>query len=311
MAPVLGLCLGTCVFTTLIWFAAARSTYWLLPVLALVSVGIALTRALAHAPRIATQRTPRLARDVTGKATAPHRCWSHWSSYASWWPRRSVTPCTSATASGLSASRCGTQTDTRPKRTRWYSSPSAPPSTTDYLTRTISSALLGLVCERKPKPRRSAAVGQPQRAHRAALDRYAGSLPDCLPDAGALGAFAAVRYFSPKPGWAAPLAGVLFAGPFFLQLMADGSQAATCGLAVILPIAAVGADILREKRLASLVILALLVSGLMALYPLFRTGGRNLWRSYPCDRRCHGLVVGPARPTKLLLRPARWSSWSR
>src|SRR5262249_41568154 len=87
--------------------------------------------------------------------------------------------------------------------------------------------------------------------------------------AGALGAFAAVRYATPHPSWAAPLAGCLFAGPFFLQLTADGSQAAICGLSLMLPIAAVGADALRERRIATLVVLALLLSGLMALYPTF------------------------------------------
>ena len=50
MAPVLGLCLGTCVFTTLIWFTAARHTYWLLPILALGSVAVALRRGLAVMP---------------------------------------------------------------------------------------------------------------------------------------------------------------------------------------------------------------------------------------------------------------------
>ncbi|HXC45168.1 MAG TPA: hypothetical protein VNU24_01075, partial [Solirubrobacteraceae bacterium] len=90
--------------------------------------------------------------------------------------------------------------------------------------------------------------------------------------AGALGAFAAVRYFAPSPRWAAPLAGILFAGPFFLQLMADGSQAATCGLGLVLPIAAVGMDTLRQARWASLAVLALLIAGLSALYPLFVPG---------------------------------------
>src|ERR1700689_4347502 len=47
MAPALGLCVGTCVFTTLIWFTAARHTYWLLPILALGSVAVALTRGVA------------------------------------------------------------------------------------------------------------------------------------------------------------------------------------------------------------------------------------------------------------------------
>ena len=44
MAPVLGLCAGTCVFTTLIWFTPARNTYWLLPILALASLLIAVRR---------------------------------------------------------------------------------------------------------------------------------------------------------------------------------------------------------------------------------------------------------------------------
>jgi len=42
LAPVFGLCLSTCVFTSLIWFTAAYNTYWLLPILALVSVATAL-----------------------------------------------------------------------------------------------------------------------------------------------------------------------------------------------------------------------------------------------------------------------------
>ena len=87
--------------------------------------------------------------------------------------------------------------------------------------------------------------------------------------AGALGAFAAVRYAAPKPSWIALFAGLLFAGPFFLQLISDGSQPATCGLATILPIVAVGFDALRDPRLASLALFALLIAGLMALYPLF------------------------------------------
>ena len=67
----------------------------------------------------------------------------------------------------------------------------------------------------------------------------------------------------------APLAGVMFAGPFFLQLMADSSQAAINGLAMILPIAAVSVDVVRERRLAGIVILALLGAGLMTAYPLY------------------------------------------
>ena len=47
MAPVLGLCVGACLFTTVIWFSAASHSYWLLPVAALVSIGVALWRGFA------------------------------------------------------------------------------------------------------------------------------------------------------------------------------------------------------------------------------------------------------------------------
>ena len=57
MAPVLGLCLGTCVFTTLIWFTAARNTYWLLPLLALASLAVALWRGLKAIPADSAKRS--------------------------------------------------------------------------------------------------------------------------------------------------------------------------------------------------------------------------------------------------------------
>ncbi len=55
----------------------------------------------------------------------------------------------------------------------------------------------------------------------------------------------------------------------FLQLLFAGSQAALCGMAVLLPALAVGADALRTGRVATVLVLGLIASGLMALYPLF------------------------------------------
>ena len=48
LAPVLGLCVGTCVFTTLIWFTAARRTYWLVPVLAAISLSLRAPSQSSH-----------------------------------------------------------------------------------------------------------------------------------------------------------------------------------------------------------------------------------------------------------------------
>jgi hypothetical protein len=85
---------------------------------------------------------------------------------------------------------------------------------------------------------------------------------------GALGACAATRYLADTRSWAAVLAGVLFGGPFFLQLWADSSQAAICGLGMILPFVVVGLEALRG-RVADCVLLGLLAAGLLSLYPLF------------------------------------------
>lgn len=269
MAPVLGLCLGTCLFTTLIWFTAARHTYWLLPIVALASVAVALWRTLAS---VAEDNAPLRSRalllfrrlgvyDAAALAAvclvvaAPLSYTLH--------ERHSVGP------TGFAV---------------WDAD--------DYTAETDAMTTMSI---------REAERLQPANANLIRLIWSSYSKGDQNMDAaplsanlnellgvgstdtqslflimflvgGGLGAFAAVRYFAPKPRWAAPFAGVLFAGPFFLQLMADGSQAATCGLTVILPITAVGMDALRSPRVANLALLALLAAGLMALYPLFVPG---------------------------------------
>src|SRR5262249_16863356 len=45
IAAVLGLCLGTSVFTTLIWFTAAQNTSWVLPLVAAMSIALWLGRS--------------------------------------------------------------------------------------------------------------------------------------------------------------------------------------------------------------------------------------------------------------------------
>src|SRR5689334_935783 len=44
LAPLLGFCLGTCVTTTILWFAPVQSTYWVLIPLALASAAVAVVR---------------------------------------------------------------------------------------------------------------------------------------------------------------------------------------------------------------------------------------------------------------------------
>ena len=267
MAPVLGLCAGTCVFTTLLWFTAAGNTYWLLPILAVISLTVAAWRSLGSVER--DEKTTR-----RSLLTAPFRSLGAFDAAAlavvcivvalplsyTLHERHSVGP------TGMSI---------------W--------DTDDYTAEADAMLEMSIrqAHERQPVDANFGRLiwsgysqgnqnldAAPLSANVNGLFGLRGTDTQSLYLimfllSGALGAFAAVRYFAARPKWAAPLAGLLFAGPFFLQLMADGSQAATCGLGVILPIAAVGLDALRKPRIASLALLALLGAGLMALYPLF------------------------------------------
>jgi hypothetical protein len=268
IAPVLGLCLATCVFTTLIWFTAARNTYWLLPVLAAASIAVALLRSRTAA---------------TGGAEGAHGNWTLLRSLRARDALSMAIVCVVVAA---------------PLSYTLHERNSVGP--TGY----IISDVDGYTAVADGMEQLSMRQAQHENAESASFvlkywsgdarshERFDASPLAANLDlliglhatdtqglflivflmAGALGAFAAVRYFAPKPSWLALLAGVLFAGPLFLQLMVDGSQAAICGLSVLVPLAAVGTEVLRERRLANLVLFALLASGLMALYPLYLPG---------------------------------------
>jgi hypothetical protein len=287
LAPVLGLCVGTGVFTTLIWFTAARHTYWLLPVLAACSLLIALRRASRAAAREeGSRRTARYARlvrrlrptDVVALlavcvvVAAPLDYTLH--------QRHSVGPIGFAVwdAVDYTAEPDGMEQQSIRQASGHYS----------------EAEIHGFI--NGGAPRRSHAVNQRANFVRLFWSFYATGDQnlDAAPLSanvnrllalhatdtqalfliaflivGALGAFAAIRYSTEKPQWLAPLGSVLFAGPLYMQLIADGSQAAITGLALILPVIAVGVDALRERSVAAVVLLALLGSGLFALYPLF------------------------------------------
>lgn len=86
---------------------------------------------------------------------------------------------------------------------------------------------------------------------------------------GALGAFSVVVHADRRAVWAATLAGCLFAGPVFVELVMEGSQAAIAGAAVLAPIVALGVDSLRRPKVGSLILLGLAAAGLQTMYPLF------------------------------------------
>jgi hypothetical protein len=278
MAPVLGLALGTCAFTTLIWFTPAHNTYLLLPILGVASMAIALRRGMRGIG--SRPRDPDAAADPSAAAR----------------PSRSTTLAGRLHASDLIALVLVAVVVAAPISYTLHERHSVGPLGFEVWDATGYTAEIDGMAQESI---RSADQHNYLHAHNfiesywafyASGDQNLDAAPlsanvneliglhatdtqslflIVFLVAGALGAFAALRYFAPKPRWIAPLAGVLFAGPFFLQLITDGSQAATCGLGVILPLAAVASDVLRERRTASLLLLALLASALMALYPLF------------------------------------------
>ncbi len=273
LAPVLGLCLGTCVFTSTLWFSPARFTYWLLPPLAMASLTVALVRSRTHR----AARRDESGRPASGRLQAVTR--SGYLDAASL-----VLICLVISA---------------PLNYTLHERHSVGPTGFEVWDSFAFTA------------EADAAVNDSIHAAEGELNRYGQNFAqqyyagiahfeqqlDAVPlsanvnellglgstdtqtlflivflISGGLGAFGAIRYAAPKPFWVASLGGMLFAGPFFLQLISDGSQPSTCGLTLILPILAVGADALKKPRLASLAVFALLISGLLALYPLFVPG---------------------------------------
>jgi hypothetical protein len=290
LAPVLGLCLGTCIFTTLIWFTTARHTYWLVPVIALASLAIALRRAVKTVPadghRSRTARTLDLlkrlpARDAVALAVvcvvvaAPL-------SYTLR-ERHSVGPIGFEVwdAVGYTGETDGMEQESIRQAAHEYSQPavsgySSNAARAEALSRASFSSRENFVRlfwnfyaagdQNLDAAPISANMNELLGLH--ATDTQGLYLIVFLV-VGGLGAFGAMRYAASRPFWVAPLAGVLFAGPLFLQLVVDGSQAAILGLSVILPFIAAGADAVRERTVASLALFALLAAGLAALYPLF------------------------------------------
>jgi len=266
MAPALGLCLSTCVFTTLLWFTPARHTYWLIPLMAVVSVTVALQRART------TEGVERL-----GKGRLALRWPRPWGALAlamvcivvaapldyTLHERQTVGPAglnladaagytemaDGAVRQSLRESRLLAAKLDNPSQMAWTNYAHSVQNVDAAPLSANLNELLGLGATETQTPYMIVFLV-----------------------VAALGAFAAVRYLTSRPDWVAPLAGVLFAGPFFLQLLADGSQAAICGIALMLPITTIGTEILRERRFADLVLLSLLAAGLMALYPLYVPG---------------------------------------
>ncbi len=291
LAPVLGLSAGICVFTSLLWVVPARSTAWLVPTLALISLGAAawaFRRRVGRARSTQTGDTLTLTRRVGAHTRARH------------WHRIGVLPLPLLQLLIVGLAVAG------PINYTMHQSASTGPvfyrivDALGYVAETD-----GEVHQTLPQAARSLLVSKPSSKALADLstvywERYAGGFQeiDATPleanldslvglgaaqtqapflvailVAGALGMLGALRYFfAGRHRWAPVLGAVLFGGPFFLQLFYDGSQAAIGGLALLAPLVVVGIECLRLPRMANLFLLAILLSGLVAVYPIFVPG---------------------------------------
>lgn len=290
LMPVIGLCLGVCIFTSLLWVLPAGATAWLVPGLALGSIVAGLWIARGRRRRALRSRQEKKA------ALTEER---HDAKGSRRWGRLGVVLLPACQIVIISLSVGGP---------------------IDYTLHGLSSTgpvfyrvvdALGYVSETDgeehqtlPQAAHEMATSHPALSSAANLsrvywERYAHGFQenDATPleanvnylvglgaaetqapflvsfiIVGGLGAFATVEYFTRRRRWAAVLAGVLFGGPFFLQLFFDGSQAALCGVAVLGPLVVLGVESIRTPSLTNLVLFSLLMAGLIGLYPLFVPG---------------------------------------
>jgi len=302
LAPVLGFCLGTCIATTVIEFAPARDTYWMLIPLALVSAGVAAARTVRG----------RSARSGAGAAIRP------------WRARLPVRDIVALIVVALAVAGPLTYTLHEHRTTgpavygytdvdNYVAEPDA--------AQTLSLAAARTAFERHHEPDTIANYTRfwwtwvahldsnldaaPIYANADALlglggsDTYAPFLIVLLL-AGALGAFSAVRYFAGRRTVMAVLAGGLFGGSFFLELWFDSFQAAIAALGLVLPFAILATEALRARHRADLALIALVLATLLTVYPLFipllaGTAALMLVARAVAIRRRGGALGAPAR----------------
>lgn len=260
-APVLGLCLGTALFTTLEWFWSGQTLGWLVPVAAVLSLGFG--QVVVHRPR---RSAKHLRSAQTTGVTSSLRLGAHvcliliavsapfalaLADHASTGPvSYDVYDSTAyvAETDALQVQSIRTaETDHDPSNlvTRFFDGYAGSVQEFDYSP--LSAALNALVGLHSS-------------------DTQSPFLLSVLV-AGALAMYGSIRQTLRRASWVACLGGLLFGGSFFLQLYFDGSEAALAGLAILVPFLVIGYETVADGRLRELFVTALLAQGLLAFYP--------------------------------------------
>jgi hypothetical protein len=259
LAPAFGLAIAMCVLVTAVWRVPVDKSAWLLPLLAAVSLGVAVWRARRAAPD-APERAPwrigssallqllLVAAIVLGSLNQPLV------------RRDSVGPVGYGVAD---AAGYVLQQDGMRKESIYAAEREHPPwrdlTIQDWFGAASSFQQVGFD---------PVAADVEELLGLGATQTYSPFVIALLLVC-AFGAFAVIRVATRSRSWLAPLAGALVGGPFFIQLFMDGSEGAIAGLTLVLPLLLAAHFALRERRLADLVLLGVLAAGLQTAYPLF------------------------------------------
>jgi hypothetical protein len=262
LAPVLGFCVGTCVTTTLLEFVPAEDSYWIVVVLAVASVGVAARRHAKARVEVACRLTLK---DVVQLAivcivvAGPLTYTLH--------ERHTVGPAAYyfTDVDNFVAEQDGAQTESiATARAAWMDHTRTGEHFSD-LTQYQWAFLAHFDANLDATP----------------LDANVNALLDLgatetfspflivILLMSALGAFAAIRYTTRSRTWMSVLAGSLIGGPVYVELWFDSFQAAITALSLVIPFAILGSEVLRSRRVANLLLLALVSGALLSVYSLF------------------------------------------
>ncbi len=279
LAPAFGLAAGTSIFTTLIWFFPAGRTYWLIPLFGLASCGVAVWRA--NAIRNPGAIPPQAASTDPAHVVEPAERPNSNRLVIAALQVAAVAVLVLAPTTGIIA----------------YHHSAGPVAfriddVDGYVAETDAMQHESLhALEVAPGPWSNPVLAfadgyarQPQNLDFAPLSANVNSLFHwgssetqsgfllAVMLAGGLGMSAALIYAMRRRSRLVVISGGVFGGVLLTQLFFDGSQAAICGLVLMLPLAVVAFEVLQYGRLADQVLLALLLAGLLAIYPLFVPG---------------------------------------
>ncbi len=248
LAPIFGFCVGTCVATTVLYFVPAGDSWWMLILLALASVSYAAWRA-GLPRRVDWRGVTQLALVTVAVAGPLTAALAH---------HDSVGPAAYyyTDVDGYVAEQDGAARMSLHDAASTYGDRRANPNA--FPDRTLWNwGFLAWFSSNLDAGPLNANVNE--LLGLGATETYSPFLIVLLL-AGALGAFAAVRYATQSRTWAAALTGALFGGPVFLELWFDSFQAAIIGIALLAPFAITLSETLRGRRTLDLVLLAIVLA---------------------------------------------------